>query len=107
MKKAVILSSLIILTCVGGVIIYNLSVAFSGQPMAAVYAEAERLDWDEQDLALQGAGYSTQWLSWSAYGKFRSESNPEYGEIIIKVRKPSPLHGWQLDEYTHAKLTPD
>jgi hypothetical protein len=63
--------------------------------------KVRELGWQEDDIILVGGGYSSSLLSWKSYRRFRSKAHPEYGEILIEVRKATPFSRWELSEYKH------
>lgn len=95
-----------ILVCLGAgclaVLAYNWCFLFFGDPQEAAHARAHELGWSEEDIVVVGGGYSTELVSWTSSIRFRSESKPDHGEILVEVRKPSPFHGWELARYVHA-----
>lgn len=69
------------------------------EPIGAAEKQAEILGWAEEDRVPSGGGYSSGVFSFEAYIRFHSKTHPEYGEILVMVRKRTPFSDWELAKY--------
>lgn len=88
--------------CFLAALVYNWSVLLLDHPGAAAEAQAHELGWERDDMIVTAGGYSSSLFSWSSYLQFRSKSQPESGEILVRVRKPTAFQSWQLAEYVQG-----
>ena len=86
-------------TALGGLVVagiaYNSILPRLSPPLDAVYAYASEHGYEREDLSVLEGGYSSELVSWSAYGRFRT---PDDRELYVAVAKPSPFSGWRLSE---------
>jgi hypothetical protein len=74
-------------------------MARSANPLEAVRRQAIELgDWEEDELATLGGGYSNHFLKWRAHGTFRPASDPA-AEVYVEIEKAAPFLAWKLVTY--------
>ena len=91
MRKLLLLLAALVVLAMG----YNGLVPRYSPPFDAVYAHAAQQGWEREQLSTLGAGYSSNFLSWKAYGRFRTVDDRE---LYVAVVKPTPFTDWRLSE---------
>ncbi len=96
-----------ILACLGiglvVILVHNWGVYLLDDPGQAARAKALELGWDGGDIEVVGAGYSSEWVGWKSFLRFRSKSEPSHGEVLVQVNKSTLFHPWVLTEYVNGK----
>ena len=84
------------------VLVHNGCILAFADPAGAAQAKAQELGWDEGDITVAGVEYSSALIGWTSSVQFRSKSEPERGEMLVTVRKPTLFHDWELSEYVQG-----
>ena len=90
---------------IGAVLVIGLLVVSAGNlwslhadpPFDAIREHAARLGFGPRRISTLGAGWSTHWLSWQAYGRFRVDDGRE---LDLRIERPHPLAEWRVRSYT-------
>jgi hypothetical protein len=85
--------------CLAALLAFNVVFWLVETPNEAVREQIRNMGFKDHDVVVVSGKYSTTMLSTSSSLHFRSLSQPEYGEIIVEVRKATPFHPWQLSKY--------
>ena len=81
-------------------IAYNTALPRLSPPLEAVYACAREHGFERGELSVLEGGYSSELLSWHAFGRFRTNDDRE---LYVAVVKPTPFTGWRLSEVRLAR----
>jgi hypothetical protein len=74
--------------------------SMQSDPLIAAEQQAQELGYPKNDIQISGGGHTSKLLSMSAHLRFHSIAHPEYGEIYLRISRPTPFHRWQLREFS-------